>query len=90
MARGAGPRYKATMRTCLFALAFVASTVASVRAAESLRLPPSGKALPQKGTAGSARPNTCASYGPRFVMVEGTGTCVRVGGAISIDTSIRR
>ncbi|AMA61322.1 hypothetical protein [Bradyrhizobium sp. CCGE-LA001] len=70
----------------------------SATAAESLRLPAErpqggkdlGKALPLKGTAGTARAGSCASYGPRFVMVEGTGTCVKVGGSISVDTAIRR
>ncbi len=78
MARGGRPRYKAPMRTCVVALVLVPFAAAPLRATETLRLPPSGKA------------NACASYGPRFVMVEGTGTCVRIGGSISIDTTIRR
>ena len=67
----------------------------SAAAAETLRLPPAerpqaGKALPLKGTGGTAKTGSCASYGPRFVMVEGTGTCVKIGGSISIDTTVRR
>jgi Porin subfamily len=28
--------------------------------------------------------NSCAQYGAGFVMVEGTGTCVKTGGAVSV------
>ena len=67
----------------------------SAGAAEALRLPPAerpqaGAIVPLKGAAGKARAGSCATYGPRFVMVEGTGTCVKIGGSISIDTSVRR
>ena len=40
-----------------------------------------GRLLPLKGAAGS---NSCAAYGPGFVKVDGTGTCVKIGGAVSI------
>lgn len=89
------------MRTPLLILISLLAT--SAAAAESLRLPPAerpqagkdtgkdtGKALPLAGTAGKAKAGSCAPYGPRFVMVEGTGTCVKIGGAISIDTTVRR
>ena len=68
----------------------------SAAAAEALRLPPAERpqagttSAPLKGAAGKARAGSCASYGPRFVMVEGTGTCVKIGGSISIDTTVRR
>lgn len=93
MARGTGPGYKAAMRMPLLILISLLAT--SATAAESLRLPPAerpqaGNAPPLKSTAGKARAGSCASYGPRFVMVEGTGTCVKIGGSISVDTAIRR
>ena len=67
----------------------------SAAAAEALRLPTAeqpqaGSAVPLKGAAGKARAGSCATYGPRFVMVEGAGTCVKIGGSISIDTTVRR
>ncbi len=31
-------------------------------------------------------PNPCAAFGPGFVKVEGSDTCVRLGGSISIGT----
>lgn len=81
------------MRAPILILLSFAAT--SATATESLRLPPAersqaGKALPLKGTGGAAKAGSCASYGPRFVMLEGTGTCVKIGGSISIDTTIRR
>jgi hypothetical protein len=39
------------------------------------------KLLPVKG-AGAA--NSCAAFGAGFMKVEGTDTCVKVGGAVSI------
>ncbi|WP_426433924.1 porin [Bradyrhizobium genosp. P] len=41
-----------------------------------------GKALPSKTT---ARSNPCASLGPGFVKLEGTDTCVKLGGSIRVD-----
>jgi hypothetical protein len=41
----------------------------------------SGRLLPLKGAAGS---NSCAAYGPRFVRVNGTDTCMQIGGAVGI------
>ena len=35
----------------------------------------------------SAVRNSCAGFGPGFVKVEGTHTCVKVGGAFSVDLS---
>jgi Porin subfamily len=39
------------------------------------------KVLPMKGT---STVNSCAAYGAGFVKVEGTDTCVQIGGSISI------
>lgn len=82
------------MRTPLLILTLLLAT--SAAAAEALRLPATerpqttGKTLPLKGTDGAAKAGSCASYGPRFVMVEGTGTCVKIGGSISVETTVRR
>jgi hypothetical protein len=87
MAPGAAPRYKGRMRT-LLTLALLAMTTAA--AAEPLRLPPtdpSAKTLPLKGTAGTAKANACAAYGQGFTMVG--GTCVKIGGTVSVDTVAR-
>jgi hypothetical protein len=45
----------------------------------------SGKQLPPKrGTSA----NSCAEYGAGFVKVEGTNTCMKIGGAVSIGAGV--
>jgi len=44
-----------------------------------------GKSLPSKAT---TRSNPCASLGPGFVKVEGTDTCVKLGGAVSVGAGM--
>jgi hypothetical protein len=43
----------------------------------------SSKLLPVKKSAGGV--NSCAAYGAGFVKVEGSDTCVRIGGAVRLD-----
>ena len=47
----------------------------------------SGKVLPLKGASSG---NSCAAYGPGFVKVAGSDTCVKVGGAVSVDVGTSR
>jgi hypothetical protein len=70
----------------------VALLPAALAAAE-----PSGSQKPDK-SAGSAKllplknahtGNPCAAYGAGFVRVEGSDTCVKIGGAVSIGVSVR-
>jgi hypothetical protein len=51
--------------------------------------PASSKSLPVKQP---RRDNSCAAYGAGFVKVEGTNTCVQIGGSIGVGAtgSIRR
>lgn len=42
---------------------------------------PPGKLLPVKRATSA---NDCAAYGAGFIKVEGTGTCVKIGGAVSV------
>jgi hypothetical protein len=51
---------------------------------KSNRTAASGKQLPLKGATSG---NPCAAYGAGFVKVEGTDTCVKIGGAVSIGAS---
>jgi hypothetical protein len=41
----------------------------------------SGKLLPLKR---SNSANACAEYGAGFVKIEGTNTCMKIGGAVSV------
>lgn len=36
------------------------------------------------------KPDPCAQYGAGFVQVEGTSTCVRIGGSIGIGGGVSR
>jgi hypothetical protein len=47
----------------------------------------SGKTLPLKGASSA---NSCAAYGPGFVKLEGSDTCVKVSGAISVGVGTSR
>ena len=70
----------------------LALLIALLAASSALAEPPNGqkprksanpdRLLPVK-PAGSS--SACAAYGPGFVEVEGTGTCVKLGGAVSIE-----
>jgi hypothetical protein len=34
---------------------------------------------------GTKTANPCASFGPNFKRIEGTDTCVKIGGAVSVE-----
>ena len=72
----------------IFALLSVSSALAE--SARPLKLDTPAvidKSAPLRGKASS---NSCAAYGPGFVKVEGTDTCVRVGATISVGAGVRR
>jgi hypothetical protein len=74
------------MRNTLLAILF-AVLPASIAAAEQPFIPKpdqsatTGKLLPLKGP---GTVNSCAAYGPGFVRVEGTNTCMLIGGAVTL------
>jgi hypothetical protein len=76
------------MRNTLLAI-LVTVQPAAIAAAEQPGLPKpdksatSSKLLPLKG---ARAVNSCAAYGAGFVKVEGTDTCVKIGGGISIES----
>ena len=75
------------MRKTLLAITALLLTGVAALAAEqtgrqkSDKAAPSGKLLPLKGATSS---NSCAAYGPGFVNVDGSETCTKIGGALSI------
>jgi hypothetical protein len=69
---------------------FVALSVAGSSAWAQTRDPhvPAGrdhKTEQQTRTFGSSGRKSCPEYGPGFVRVEGSSSCVRLGGGIGID-----
>jgi Porin subfamily len=79
------------MRTILLAIV-VASLAAPVAAAEPADRLPSGRAVVSSGKLlplkGGRAGNSCAAYGPGFAKVDGTDTCVKIGGTVSIGASV--
>jgi hypothetical protein len=75
------------MRNILLAIV-IAMLPASMVAAEPSgaqkldKAAPPTRLLPVKG-AGAGNP--CAAYGPGFTKLDGTDTCVKIGGAVSIE-----
>ena len=51
------------------------------RATQPATSAPLAKTLPLKG---ARSVNSCAAYGPGFVKVDGTDTCVKIGGSVSV------
>ena len=67
------------------ALPSVATAAEQPRLWTSDKTATSGKPLPLK-RANSVR--ACAEYGAGFVKIEGTNTCVKIGGAISVGAGV--
>ena len=73
-----------------FLLVMIALALPSVAAAaEQLRLQKTGKVtasdkpLPLKRSS-----HACAEYGAGFVKIEGTSTCMKIGGAVSVGAGV--
>jgi len=63
----------------------VAAGAEQPRAPKPYAAAPSSQPLPVKRPAAA---NACAQYGAGFIMIEGTGTCMKIGGAIGIGGGI--
>jgi hypothetical protein len=71
------------MRNILAAI-LVTLLPASIAMAEPLRVPKDKTTLPSKLVPARRTVNGCAAYGVGFAKVDGTDTCVKIGGAVSI------
>jgi Porin subfamily len=67
------------------ALASVAAFAEQPRPPKPDRAATSGKLLPLKR---SNSANACAEYGAGFVKIEGTNTCMKIGGAVSVGAGV--
>ncbi|WP_454628745.1 hypothetical protein [Bradyrhizobium cenepequi] len=52
---------------------------------KSGKAPASTKSLPPKG---AGRTDACAEFGAGFVKIEGSDTCIKIGGAIGIGGGV--
>ena len=72
-------------------LVMITAVLSGAAAAEQLRPLKFEKAAPVGQTLPVKRPNSanaCAEYGAGFVRVEGTGTCMKIGGAIGVGAGV--
>ena len=72
------------MRNILFAIAVAmlpAAAAEPFRSRKPNKPVASGRLLPLKG-AGAG--NSCGAYGPGFTQVDGTDSCVKIGGAVGV------
>jgi hypothetical protein len=67
------------------ALASVAARAEQPRLQKADKAATSGKSLPLKHPSSA---NACAEYGAGFVKIEGTNTCMKIGGAVSIGAGV--
>ena len=67
------------------ALASVAAAAEQPRSRKPDTAATSGKLLPLKR---SNSANACAEYGAGFVKIEGTNTCMKIGGAVSVGAGM--
>jgi hypothetical protein len=72
---------KSLLTIATLALTGTAAVAAEQPARQKSDSAASGKLLPLKR---STSDNSCAAYGPGFVKVEGTSTCMKIGGEVSI------
>ena len=75
------------MRNSLLAITALALTAVAAPAAEQSGHQKSDKAAPAARTLPLKRAtsgNSCAAYGAGFVKIEGTETCVKIGGSVGI------
>jgi hypothetical protein len=78
------------MRSFLVIIAMFCASSAHAESTRPLKLDTptaAHRAAPLKGKASST---ACAAYGAGFVKIEGTDTCVQVGGSISVGAGVRR
>ena len=67
------------------ALASIAARSEQPRLQKADKAATSNKLLPLKR---SNSANACAEYGAGFVKIEGTNTCMKIGGAVSVGAGV--
>lgn len=73
----------------LFATAIIAA-LTTTATAQNLPSARDTKALPAKPLSSQGASNPCAAFGPGFVRIEGSSSCVKIGGSISVEGGASR
>jgi hypothetical protein len=82
-------------RAAILLLTIMLSEAASSRVIAQTLLDPNSGPKPSQPS-GSAKPQPalrnkfCSSFGPGFVQLPGTDTCVKIGGFISTESAVNR
>jgi len=69
----------------MFAVALASIAAHAEQLQKADKAAPSDKSLPVKRPSSA---NACAEYGAGFVRIEGTSTCMKIGGAVSIGAGV--
>jgi hypothetical protein len=72
------------MRTFLLIVALAALSASSAQAEQSRERKPDKPAVSIPLRPAKTAVNPCAEYGAGFVRVDGSSTCVKIGGTISV------
>jgi hypothetical protein len=75
------------MRKLVILIVFALLPAWSAAAQQSARQPDKP---PKPDKPHPAKVNDCAAYGPGFVKVEGSNTCIRIGGGVSLEAGGNR
>lgn len=73
------------MRNILLVFVMTACSLAMAAADPLAPRKPAATATPDKPLPARRSADTCAAYGPDFVKVKGSDTCVKVGGDMSVS-----
>jgi hypothetical protein len=76
---------KSLLVMMIVVLSSVAARAEQPRLQKADKAATSNKLLPLKR---SNSANACAEYGAGFVKIEGTNTCMKIGGAVSIGAGV--
>ncbi len=73
------------MRNILLVFVMTACPLSMAAADPLAPRKPAATAIPDKPLTARKSVDTCAAYGPDFVKVKGSDTCVKVGGDMSVS-----
>jgi hypothetical protein len=69
-------------------IAVLSASAASAQQSRDSELNKPAKLLPVRPA--KAATNSCAEYGPGFVRIEGSSTCIKIGGSIGVGVGTSR
>jgi len=89
-------QYRLTLRSAAVIAAASALAVTVGDAGAQTLVDPSSKPPPSRQPPPAAKPRpsahvqSCSAYGSGFVNTPGTGTCIKIGGSVSVEGTVSR